>query len=209
MVIQLEELYLILYNYYGPQGWWPGEGLEIAIGAILTQQTSWKNVEKAIQNLKNAHCLNVECLDKIPKEELENLIKPSGYYRVKAQRLKNFIELISTNTTPSRDELLAVKGLGFETADSILLYWFEKSYFVIDAYTHRILERLGISSTDDYSELQRIFMNNIPRDIEMYKEFHALLVQHAKNHCLKNSPKCNACPLKRNCNFHAINDEIL
>ena len=112
MVIQLEELYEILYNHYGPQDWWPGEGLEIAIGAILTQQTSWVNVEKAIQNLNDANCLNLDCLKKIEIEELENLIKPSGYFRIKAQRLKNFIDMIYTNRDPSRDELLSVNGAG-------------------------------------------------------------------------------------------------
>ncbi|MHA2307689.1 MAG: endonuclease, partial [Candidatus Heimdallarchaeaceae archaeon] len=140
MTIQLKELYEILYSYYGPQRWWPGEGLEIAIGAILTQQTSWVNVEKAIRNLKSANCLSIECLEKINIEKLENLIKPSGYYRIKAKRLKNFIELISKNPNPSREDLLSVNGLGFETADSVLLYWFEKPYFVIDAYTYRILD---------------------------------------------------------------------
>ncbi len=210
MTIQLEELYQILYNNYGPQGWWPGEGLEIAIGAILTQQTSWLNVEKAIKNLKNTNCLSINCLKSIAVEELENIIKPSGYYRVKAKRLKNFIELISKNPTPSREDLLSVKGLGLETADSILLYWFEKPYFVIDTYTNRILTRLGIiDSSLNYIELQRIFIDNLPKDIKMYKEFHALFVKHAKSHCVKNHPKCGDCPLKRNCDFFAQKTEIL
>ncbi len=209
MIIQLEELYKILYSYYGPQGWWPGEGLEIAIGAILTQQTSWVNVEKAIRNLKNANCLSIECLEKINVEKLENLIKPSGYYRIKARRLKNLIDLISKNPNPSREDLLSVNGLGLETADSVLLYWFEKPYFVIDAYTYRILDRLGINSNNDYLELQRIFINNIPKDIEVYKEFHALLVQHAKSYCLKTHPKCDACPLNKYCDFLTRKAEIL
>jgi len=203
MTIQLGELYEIFYSYYGPQGWWPGEGLEIAIGAILTQQTSWVNVEKAIKNLKNAKCLSIECLEKINIEKLENLIKPSGYYRIKARRLKNFIELISKNPIPSREDLLSVKGLGLETADSVLLYWFEKPYFVIDAYTFRILNRLGLYDGKNYVELQRLFMDNLPKDIEVYKEFHALLVQHAKRYCLKTRPRCDACPLNKYCNFLA------
>ena len=209
MVIQLEKLYEILYNYYGFQDWWPGEGLEIAIGAILTQQTSWINVEKAIQNLKNANCLNIECLRGIRIKELENLIKPSGYFRIKAKRLKNFIEMVLTNTDPSREDLLSVNGLGFETADSILLYWFEKPYFVIDAYTYRIVERLGLYYGKNYLELQSLFMKNIPKDIEMYKEFHALLVQHAKNHCLKNNPKCETCPIQEYCVFFTKKAESL
>ena len=209
MVTQLEKLYQILYDNYGPQEWWPGEGLEIAIGAILTQQTSWLNVEKAIQNLRNSKCLNISCLKSIEIEELENIIKPSGYYRVKARRLKNFIELISKNPTPSREDLLAVKGLGLETTDSILLYWFEKPHFVIDAYTFRILERLGIYDGKNYLELQGLFMRNIPKDVEMYKEFHALLVKHAKIHCLKNQPNCEDCPLNINCNFHTQKTKIL
>lgn len=209
MTTQFEKLYQILYDNYGPQGWWPGKGLEIAIGAILTQQTSWLNVEKAIQNLRNSNCLNISCLKSIEIEELENIIKPSGYYRVKARRLKNFIGLISMNSTPSREDLLRVKGLGLETADSILLYWFEKPYFVVDSYTFRILERLGIYDGKNYLELQEIFMRNIPKDVKMYKEFHALLVKHAKIHCLKNQPNCDDCPLNINCDFFIQKAKIL
>jgi endonuclease-3 related protein len=209
MAIKLIELYKTLYDYYGPQGWWPGEGLEIAIGAILTQQTSWTNVEKAIQNLKDANCLSIECLKQIKLEKLEKLIKPSGYFRIKAQRLKNFIEMVYRNPNPSREDLLSVNGLGFETADSILLYWFEELYFVIDSYTYRIVERLGIDSGNDYLKLQRLFIKNLPKNIEIYKEFHALIVQHAKNHCLKNTPKCETCPLHRLCVYHTRKAEIL
>jgi endonuclease-3 related protein len=207
---KLETIYNILLDFYGPQNWWPGEGLEIAIGAILTQQTNWKNVEKALSELNKTNCMNLECLKRIPLKHLEELIKSSGYYRVKAKRIKNLVELLSKNSNPSREELLEVKGLGNETVDSILLYLFEKPFFVIDVYTFRILERLNLYNNRNYLELQRIFMHNLPENILLYKEFHALLVQHAKKCCLKNKPRCNECPLKNICSYsNTVNTEIL
>ncbi len=195
----LRQIFDKLLSFYGSQEWWPGEGLEIAVGAVLTQQTNWSNVEKALTKLKDANCLSLTCLEKISIGELEQLIKSSGYYKVKAQRLKNLIKLLSINSDPSREDLLAVNGIGLETADSILLYLFEKPHFVIDSYTFRIMRRIGIYSGRNYSELQRVFMNNLPKDIQLYKEFHALLVKHAKNSCLKNKPKCDMCLLRNNC----------
>ncbi len=201
MKINLEEIYNILFEYYGPQGWWPGEGLEIAIGAILTQQTIWHNVEKAIECLKEADCLNIECLKKISLEKLEKLIQSSGYYKAKAKTLKNLTNLLIKIPQPDRNDLLSVKGIGYETADSILLYWFEQPYFVIDAYTFRIFQRLGYYDGKDYLELQRVFMEILPRDTKLYREYHALIVEHAKKYCIKTNPKCNGCPLAKNCSY--------
>jgi len=198
---ELMSVYNKLIAYYGLQDWWPGEGFEIAVGAVLTQQTDWSNVEIALNKLKEANCLNIECLKKISFEELESLIKSSGYYRVKAKRLKNLVNLLSINPSPNRKELLSVKGLGDETTDSILLYWFEEPYFVIDSYTFRILERLGLYKNGSYLELQRVFMNNIPNNIQLYKEYRALLVAHAKRHCKKSNPICNSCPLGDRCEY--------
>ncbi len=195
-------IYDKLYQFYGPQNWWPGEGLEIAVGAVLTQQTNWSNVEKALTKLKEADCLDLDCLQSIPISRLESLVRSSGYYKVKAQRLKNLINLLISEPNPNREMLLNVKGLGNETADSILLYLFEEPYFVIDAYTFRILDRIGLYSGDNYMELQRIFMENIPNDIQLYKEYHALLVKHAKSCCMKREPKCLACPLRNQCQYY-------
>jgi len=199
---ELTAIYEELYGHYGPQNWWPGEGLEIAVGAVLTQQTSWSNVEKALCKIKENKCMNLNCLHTLPISKLEELIKPSGYYRIKAQRIKNLIDLLMKNPIPNRNMLLGVNGIGNETADSILLYQFEQPYFVIDEYTFRILERLGIYRGRNYLELQRIFMESIPNDIQIYKEYHALLVVHAKSCCIKHNPNCLTCPLKSRCKYY-------
>ena len=196
-----EEIYDLLYDYYGPQSWWPGEGLEIAIGAILTQQANWSNVEKALSNLKKAQCLTIECLKRIELEKLEDLIYPSGFYKLKAKRIKNLVDLFITNPKPNRNELLAINGLGHETVDSILLYWFKEPFFVIDSYTFRIFARMGYYSKKNYLELQSIFMENLPKDVQLYNEYHALIVKHAKYHCVKTNPKCNNCPLQTICKY--------
>lgn len=201
MEINLKEIYDLLFEYYGSQGWWPGEGIEIAIGAILTQQTNWHNVEKAIKCLKEENCLDIECLEKISLEKLEKLIQSSGYYKVKARKLKALIDLLIKTPQPDRNALLSVKGIGHETADSILLYWYEQPYFVIDAYTFRIFQRLGHYEGEDYLELQRVFMEILPSDTKLYNEYHALIVKHAKEHCFKNNPKCNGCPLAKHCSY--------
>ena len=201
MKINLEEIYDLLFKYYGPQGWWPGEGLEIAIGAILTQQTNWSNVEKAIECLKEENCLNIECLQKITLEALEKLIRSSGYYKAKAKTLKKLISLLIKDPQPDREALLSIKGIGNETADSILLYWFEQPYFVVDAYTFRIFQRLGYYEGEDYLKLQRVFMEILPSDIKLYNEYHALIVRHTKEHCVKNNPRCSDCPLAKHCSY--------
>lgn len=204
---ELTAIFKELSKYYGPQNWWPGEGLEIAVGAVLTQQTSWTNVEKALSKIKENNCMNLDCLHSLPLSKLEEFIRSSGYYKVKARRLKNLVKLLIENSVPNRTKLLSVNGIGNETADSILLYQFEKPYFVIDEYTFRILERIGIYSGRNYLELQRIFMENIPSNIQIYKEYHALLVVHGKSCCTKNKPKCVNCPLQSRCKYYTMNNE--
>lgn len=206
---KLRKLYNLLYSHYGPQKWWPAKTkFEVIAGAILTQNTSWKNVEKAVRNLAGARVLNPRSMEKTCKEKIASLIHPAGYYNVKAERLKNFIDFLfsryngsvrkmfSRDTQSLRAELLGVKGLGPETADSILLYAGEKPVFVVDAYTKRILSRHKlISNTDTYEKVQRLFMENIKPDTRMFNEYHALLVRLAKDACNK-KPNCSECPVK-------------
>jgi len=206
---QILEIYNHLYRYFGPQNWWPGETkLEITVGAVLTQNTNWQNVEKAITNLKMAGLLSLPSLSEIPAEILAQQIKPSGYYNLKAKRLKNLISAIgqsdadlenflAADLEALRDSLLAVKGIGPETADSIILYAAEKPIFVIDAYTHRVLLRHNlIWEESDYYEMQELFMTSLPEEAEIYNEYHALLVRLGKEFCLKSNPKCESCPLQ-------------
>jgi len=206
---QILEIYNHLFRHFGPQNWWPGETkLEITVGAVLTQNTNWHNVEKAITNLKMAGLLSLPSLSEIPAEILAQQIKPSGYYNLKAKRLKNLISAIgqsdadlenflAADLEALRDSLLAVKGIGPETADSIILYAAEKPIFVIDAYTHRVLLRHNlIWEESDYYEMQELFMTSLPEEAEIYNEYHALLVRLGKEFCLKNKPKCESCPLQ-------------
>jgi len=205
---KLMEIYNLLYEAFGPQHWWPGETqIEIAVGAILTQNTSWSNVKKAIINLQNADCLSAEKLYELPNERLAELIKPAGYYNIKTKRLKNFINwymeqysgdftlLEDVSTNRLREELLSINGVGRETADSILLYALERPVFVIDAYTNRIMQRHHISAPDaDYEQLKYLFESNLLEDVPLYNEFHALIVRAGYLYC-KPKPKCEQCPL--------------
>lgn len=206
---QLLKIYQILFNALGPQDWWPGDTpLEICIGAILTQNTNWKNVEKAIGNLKNADILDLKGLYTIDTGDLAELIRPSGYYNIKAKRLKSFINtlfmdfegnlnnLLGLPLPELRDRLLSIKGIGPETADSIILYAAEKPIFVIDAYTRRIFSRHFPEIPEDipYHDLQNIFMDTLQSDTQIFNEYHALLVMVGKNYCRKN-PRCEECPL--------------
>lgn len=209
---RLKLIYRRLYDYFGPQHWWPAKSrFEVVVGAILTQNTSWVNVTKAIKNIKQKNLLEAEKLYKLPQAELAGLIRPAGYYNVKSGRLKEFLRFFFDNyklnlTRMSasdagqlRKELLAVKGIGPETADSILLYALTKPVFVVDAYTKRVLLRHGIIKEDfDYHRVQDLFMENLRADVKMFNEYHALLVKLAKDFCLKNKPKCESCPIK-NC----------
>ncbi len=215
--LELLSLYRKLLNFYGKQNWWPVDieyhkkhgtdpREEIVIGAVLTQNTSWKNVEKALENLKKHKKLSLKAVREMKEHELQELIKPAGFYRQKAKYLKEiaeFLNPIDKLRTVSREELLKVKGIGKETADAILLYAGNRLSFVIDAYTKRIMKRLyGIEG--DYETLKELFERNIPEDLEIYKEFHALLDEHAKNFC-KKKPLCENCFLKDICLYKIKN----
>jgi len=207
---KLTEIYRLLHDAFGPQNWWPGETrLEIMVGAILTQNTNWTNVEKAIVNLKSAACLNPEMLRRMDTAQLAELIRPAGYYNLKAKRLKNLVEwlfedyggdaanLESVNTEQLRAELLAIKGVGCETADSILLYALDRPVFVVDAYTARIAIRHGlIEPGADYEQLRLLFESNLPEDVRLFNEYHALLVRTGKEFC-KTKARCPGCPLEK------------
>ena len=206
---RIKEFYNSLYNRYGPQNWWPAESeLECILGAILTQNTSWKNVEKAFENLKSRGLLSVEKLDSIPTKKLANLIRPSGYFNQKAIKIKAFIsyvkktyngdldKMFDEDTHELREKLLRIKGIGPETADSILLYALKKPVFVIDAYTYRILSRHSMIPNEiSYQEMQDLLMDSLPEDIQVFNEYHALLVRVGKEHC-KRKALCKGCPLE-------------
>lgn len=208
--LKLLKLYNELMDRLGPSNWWPGEtAFEVAVGAILTQNTNWSNVEKALLNLKENGLLHPEKMFREERDGLSELIRPAGYFRVKAERLKNFLvflhlnfdlsmeKLRSESTATLRRALLKVKGLGPETADSILLYALERPVFVVDAYTKRIFSRHGIMEQErDYSEFQDFVMDRLPRDVLLYNEYHALIVRAGKNWCRKSRPLCSKCPLE-------------
>jgi len=203
--MELQKIYNKLEEKYGYQEWWPtissNKKLEIIIGAILTQNTSWSNVEKAIKNLDKFNFLRKEAIKQLNEEDLGNLIKSSGYYKQKAKKLKNIIEFLDSNKEVNRENLLNIWGIGKETADSILLYGYEKPIFVIDAYTIRIMERL-LEEKFDYDNLQNLFMKELPNESKLFNEFHALFVKHGKEICSKNNPKCKECCLKKECKFN-------
>jgi len=205
--------YRRLLASYGPQHWWPGpDPLEIVIGAILTQAVAWRNVEKAITSLKQARLLSLEAIASVPTEELARHIRPTIYYNQKARKLKDFSMFIKREHQGNLDGLLAlpvetmrrqllqIRGIGDETADSIILYAANKPSFVIDSYTRRVFKRLGlIDGSEHYLALRTLFMKEIPRDVKLYNEYHALIVHHAKEYCLLNSPICLGCPLEQTC----------
>ncbi len=211
---RLSEIYNILYKIYGPRNWWPADSpFEVIVGAILTQNTSWENVEKAIANLKKKRKLSPRQLYRIKISELSSLIKSCGYHNIKAKRLKSFIDYLfknykgslsnffSNSTGNIRKQLLAINGIGPETADSILLYAAGKAVFVVDAYTKRILERQGlIKPNASYEQIQRLFENNLPKRSKLFNEYHALIVEHAKWVC-KKKPICSECALRKWCSL--------
>ena len=202
----IKEIYSLLLKKYGYQNWWPVHKgtdtfLEISIGAILTQNTNWKNVEKALENLIKANLLDWNSLNQITEEQLAYYIKPAGFYRQKSKTIKRFVQTVKglKKEEITRDLLLSIKGIGKETADSILLYALERPYFVVDAYTKRIFSRIGICDKKvSYDDLQILIQSSLPKDINLYKEYHALLVEHAKTHCRK-KPVCLNCPLENIC----------
>ncbi len=206
---RLMEMFDLMLDHFGPQKWWPGNGpLEMMSGAILTQNTSWSNVEKAVGNLKSRDLLSIDALFNLPENELSRYIKPAGYFNVKAKRLKNLISFLvdkyngdlegffEEDIHSLRSGLLSVNGVGPETADSIILYAAKKPVFVIDAYTHRILSRHNVVDEQiTYDDLQSVFMDNLLEDVDIFNEFHALIVITGKEYCRRN-PKCDICPLK-------------
>ncbi|MDA8236227.1 MAG: endonuclease III domain-containing protein [Clostridia bacterium] len=209
----LMDVYRRLYDYFGPRGWWPGETpLEVVIGAILTQSVAWRNVEKAIDNLKDANLLSVEALAVVDQEALEPLIVPTRYYKAKAKKLKVFINhlvgdhnghldsLFQGEMEEVRRKVLSLWGIGPETADSILLYAGNHPTFVVDAYTRRIFHRLGIFPEDvNYETMREYFMRHLPVDISLYNEYHALIVGLGNRVCAANKPDCRQCPLHDVC----------
>ncbi|MEM7007741.1 MAG: endonuclease III domain-containing protein [Thermodesulfobacteriota bacterium] len=207
---RIKNIYQLLYQKYGPQGWWPGDTkLEYVLGAILTQNTSWKNVEKAISNLKSLDLISANKLKLLSVDELALLIKPSGYYNQKAIKIKYFINFLFENYSGDldklfkediqtlRNNLLHIKGIGPETADSIILYGAVKPIFVIDAYTYRIFSRHGIVPEEtNYNEMQELFMDSLEHEPTIFNEYHALIVKLGKEHCKKRKPICTGCPLE-------------
>jgi endonuclease-3 related protein len=205
---RLIQIYDLLLERYGHRHWWPAETpFEVCVGAILTQNTNWGNVERAIANLKGERLLSPRGLRAVPVERLAEVIRPAGYFNVKSVRLKGFISWLFDNYggsvermaaaewTALREGLLRVKGIGPETADSILLYACKKPSFVVDAYTKRLLSSLGlISGREGYEEVRALFMKNLPPDVALFNEYHALIVQHAKEHCRKRA-RCAGCAL--------------
>jgi len=206
---KLNEIYEHLLEAYGPQHWWPAESpLEVLVGAVLTQNTNWQGVEKAMANLKRHNLLNPHKLQALPIEDLALLIKPAGYFNLKARRLKNLIEFMieaysgdlqtmgQTETGRLRQELLTINGVGPETADSILLYALQKPFFVVDTYTYRVMSRHGLIGEEvSYEELQGLFTQHMPLDVKLFNEYHALLVKVGKLHC-RRKPRCQGCPLE-------------
>ena len=206
---RLKQIFLKLYSAFGAQYWWPADSsFEVIIGAILTQNTNWGNVEKAILCLKENKCLSPQRLLKLSPHKLAGLIKSAGYYNLKAARLKSFLKFFfkfysadikrmsTQDPVTLRRQLLAVKGIGPETADSILLYALNKPIFVVDAYTRRILCRHRILAEDDtYEQVQEVFMHNLKHEAGLFNEYHALLVRLGKDYCRKHNPKCGICPI--------------
>ncbi len=206
----LQSTFCILHSEFGPQHWWPGDtAFEMMVGAILTQNTNWGNVERALANLKSAGALNPRRLAELPPDRLAELIRPSGCFRVKAKRLREFVlwlrrkrpgtEMEFFRRTPTdrlRRELLGVHGIGPETADSILLYALRRRKFVVDAYTRRFLARHGLIAPDAaYDDIQSFFERNLPPSRRLYNEYHALIVRLGKEFC-RAKPRCDRCPLE-------------
>lgn len=214
----LKRIYNTLYKFYGPQNWWPGETpFEVMVGAVLTQNTAWLNVERAINNLIEADALSAETIIAAHPKRLAAWLKPSGYFNIKAKRLKNYCQwyvqqggyerLVEWPTEALRHGLLSVNGVGPETADDILLYAFDRPVFVIDAYTRRLFKRLGeIDGSEHYEALRQLFENSLRTAtdrVQLFNEYHALIVIHAKDVC-KTKPNCQACCLAKACQTKGV-----
>jgi endonuclease III related protein len=207
---KLLDIYDRMAGHLGSSHWWPGDSpLEVMVGAILTQNTAWANVERAIEQLKAEGALSASFLHQVDETVLSEWIRPAGYFRIKARRLKNFFDFYvqeyqgqvkkikNQSLEFLRPQLLSVKGIGPETADSILLYALGMPTFVVDAYTYRIFSRHQLIDEDiGYEELRAYFMDHLPSDPQLYNEYHALLVRLGKEYCKKKNPRCEECPLK-------------
>ena len=219
LVDKVDNMLLKIYNKlldcFGYQHWWPADTkFEVIVGAILTQQTTWKNVEKAIKNLKDENLLEPKKLFNLPVKRLESLIRPCGFFKVKTKRLRSFLEFFVENYDGNLDRmfelslndlrknLLSVHGIGPETCDSIILYAADKPVFVVDAYTIRLCERYPMIKSKKYEEVREFFEKSLSKDVNLFKEFHALIVELGKIYC-KTKPLCEKCPLNRGCK-HAI-----
>ena len=202
--------YRALRQRFGPRRWWPADTpFEMMVGAILTQNTAWTNVEKAIENLKSRSLLNPRALHRVARARLAQVLRPAGYFRVKADRLKSFVDWFLKNHGGSarnmkrvprrrlREQLLTVRGIGPETADSILLYALGKKSFVVDTYTHRVLTRHALIAEDaGYDDMKKLFEDHLPRSLPLYNDFHAQIVEVGKEHCGPRA-RCDSCPLRR------------
>ena len=211
---KLLKIYSLLYKQFGPQHWWPGSSpFEVIIGAILTQSANWSNVELAIANLKREKVLSPRALYKIKTIKLQQLIRPSGYFRAKTKKVKAFVKHLVENYNGSlkkmfnksipelREELLAIHGIGPETADSIVCYAALKPTFVVDAYTKRIGNRIGLFKLNEYYDIKDFFEQNLPKQYKLLNEYHALIVALGKYHC-KPKPVCQNCPVFRLCSYN-------
>ena len=219
---RLRQIYDILLDSYGSQHWWPADTpFEVMIGAILTQNTAWSNVEKAISGLREISDLTIATVFSLPLEKLEEAIRPSGYFRQKSARLHGLCRFLleqyggripameGVRTRDLRDQFLSLNGIGPETADSILLYALGRPVFVVDAYTIRLTSRLGYcNENSSYDELQSLFMDSLDHDVEMFNEYHGLIVNHCKERCRKHDPFCPECPLEDLCHFKFQNSNF-
>ena len=211
----LIEIYRRLFSHYGPQGWWPAESrFEVIVGAILTQSTAWVNVEKALASMRAAGCWTFEAIAAWPVEELAEVIRSSGYFNAKARKLQAFAShalelyggdldgMFQQDVADLRSELLSIHGIGEETADDIIVYAAEKPSFVMDSYTRRIVDRMGLTpdgKNQGYRSYQSLFQVNLPNDTPLFNEYHALLDHHAKVTCTKREPRCGQCCLAELC----------
>jgi endonuclease-3 related protein len=212
---RLIDIFHRLATRFGPLHWWPAQTpFEVVVGAILTQNTAWRNVEYAIANLQRTGVLTPTALRTIDRGEFESLIRPAGFFRQKAERLQLFVEhlfashggelsaMLAGPLDAVRAELLSLKGVGPETADSILLYAGNHPSFVVDAYTRRLFTRLGLlSGNEGYEAVRALFMDNLPHATDLFNEYHALIVEECKTFCRKRTPLCPACPLLAVCPF--------
>ena len=201
-----------MLSHHGPQHWWPGDSVfEIMVGAVLTQNTAWTNVERAIDNLKSHDLLSLDAMGRLDQKELAGLIRPAGYFNVKAKRLQNLCDFLQRQggeaslsrmaDGPLREALREVNGVGPETADDILLYAFDRPVFVIDAYTRRLFRRIGLIAGDEsYENLRCFFETGLESNVDLFGEYHALIVRHGKSICTK-KPRCSECCINRRCAY--------